>query len=223
MSNMLRLLVLATLLFASGTLSLAETLNVTAEKLEARKNKDGKVVSVTKITSPETSFLIELTDQSHSAEKLRITPTDDEVELPFFSVALIDFDHDGYWDVEQTGACGNKVCEKKIYRFNPATKKFFLFFSGAYLEVAIFDKHLMESGASGCCAFEYHAYQIKNYQKPISPEKRYLIISVTSESDTKLPICTFKTSDGNLAKVPGKKWLDFCEHYGEKYKLHSKR
>jgi hypothetical protein len=30
-------------------------------------------------------------------------------------------------------------------------------------------------------------------------------------------------SDRQAAKVPGKKWLDFCGAFGEKYTLESKR
>jgi hypothetical protein len=208
----IRIISLLILLACSPSL-VAQTVDTASEKLEIKKNKDGRNVSITKITAPEVNYLVELSSGLRSEEKLRIIPT----------LALVDFDHDGFWDVEQTGACGNKVCEKTIYRFNPTTQKFFLFFSGAYADLTIFDKHLVEAGGSGCCAFEYHAYKIKNFQTPIDSRKSYLIISITAETDTSLPVCRFTKSDRQAAKVPGKKWLDFCEAFGEKYKLESKR
>jgi hypothetical protein len=134
-------------------------------------------------------------------------------------VTLIDFDRDGFWDLEKTGACGNKVCEKRVYRFNPPEKKFIDFFEGAYSELSVFDKHLIEFGGSGCCTAESHAYQIKNYETPINRNDSYLVISVTSSPTGKLPICTFSTSEGLAVKVPHKKWLRFCEKHGKKYKL----
>jgi hypothetical protein len=223
MKNLFIHIISLLILLACSPYLVAQTVDTASEKLEIKKNKDGRNVSITKITAPEVNYLVELSSASRSEEKLRIIPTEDERELPFFSLALVDFDHDGFWDVAQTGACGNKVCEKKIYRFNPTTQKFFLFFSGAYADLTIFDKHLIEAGGSGCCAFEYHAYKIKNFQTPIDSSKSYLIISITAETDTSLPVCRFTKSDRQAAKVPGKKWLDFCEAFGEKYKLQSKR
>lgn len=140
---------------------------------------------------------------------------------PFYEARAITLSDDEMPMVEVTGQCGNKNCEKLIFRYNDATKRYLEFFRGAYSSVFVFDGHLIESGASGCCAFEYHAYKIPASAKPISgPPNIVISVSNTSTASTERPVaCSFADVDGEALKPPGIGWLKFCEVYGSEYQL----
>jgi hypothetical protein len=192
--------------------------------LHIKKNKDGmEVLLLQKMKSP-ISIDIYLKSSAIDKNKLHLVPNADETDNPFFSAQLIDIDHDGFWDVEETGICGNKVCDKTIFRFNPHKQKFFKFFSGAYSQILVFNNYLIESGSSGCCGFEYHAYKIISFNKPITKEPDYIInVKASANLDNENSnSCSFTNSVGDIIPPPDKSWMHFCEVYGNKYNLITK-
>jgi hypothetical protein len=49
----------------------AQTVDTTSEKLEIKKNKDGRNVSITKITTPDVNYLVDLSSASRSEELMQ--------------------------------------------------------------------------------------------------------------------------------------------------------
>lgn len=138
----------------------------------------------------------------------------------FFSVALVDIDNDGFGDIEQSGDCGNRVCKKIIYRFDPHTHKYNKFFSGAYDTVKLDHNFLVTGGGSGCCAYEYQIYAIERKKNVVEKTPSY-IISVSNLGDgvnSKIE-CIFSDRNFKIIAPPIEDWTGFCEIYGKNYKL----
>jgi len=139
----------------------------------------------------------------------------------FFDAAVISTFDDLVPAIEVTGSCGNKVCEKLIYRFNESLMAYRLFFRGAYSDVFVFDGYLVEAGPSGCCAFEYHAYKIPQNGSPVSGAPQ-MIIGVSSDAvntSSDAVECAFSDASGEKIALPSPGWLKFCEVYGESFQL----
>jgi hypothetical protein len=201
------------------------TASADENKTTVSKTKTNKDLSSVHITTErkENQILakIYLSTKGKRRLVLSFTNSEEQESSPFFGVDLVDFDHDGYWDIEKTGVCGNKVCEKTIYRFNPNTKQFFKFFSGAYNSISLFDNYLIESGSSGCCSHEYHAYKIEDMNKLMKELPDYVITNnvVQSEVGGDSINCSFTNEKGEIVQPINKSWLRFCETYGRNYKL----
>lgn len=139
----------------------------------------------------------------------------------FFDVAVFSKFNDGVSAIEVTGNCGNKVCEKRIYRFNKSLLAYQLFFRGAYSSVSIFDGHLVEAGPSGCCAFEYHAFKIPKNGQSISgaPQVTIEVSNGGLHAGPDTVECAFSDEAGGLIAAPNQDWLNFCRVYGDVYQL----
>lgn len=184
-----------------------------------------KTGAVIKIHKHRSSFVVDyvLNSNGHtSSNKRTIIKVPYEIaRSQFFDAKAITAFNDAVPAIEVTGECGNKVCEKLIYRFNESHKAYQLFFRGAYTSVSVFDGHLIEAGASGCCAFEYHAYKLPEAGSAIA-ESPQIMIEVTSNpvsTSTDAVECTFTNAAGENIEVPNRDWLEFCKVYGESYRL----
>ena len=137
-------------------------------------------------------------------------------ESTFFAVSKIDLFHDNVPAIEVTGGCGNKACEKIIFRYSERVGRYVEFFRGAYSSVSLLDDYLVEAGASGCCSFEYHAYKIPSLGRAIVGPPQIVVSIKNGVDDAE---CYFANSAGASVEVPNHKWLRFCEVYGDSYTL----
>ena len=138
----------------------------------------------------------------------------------FFSVVLVDIDNDGFGDIEQSGDCGNRVCEKIIYRFDPHTHKYNKFFSGAYDAVKFDRNFLVTGGGSGCCAYEYQIYGIGRKNHMAEKNLRYIVtVSNLGDGVNNKIECSFSDHNYKTIAPPIEDWTKFCEVYGKDYKL----
>ncbi len=145
----------------------------------------------------------------------------DITESQFFDAEPLSIFNDSLPAVEITGNCGNKVCEKLVFRFNESLLNYHLFFRGAYSSISMFEDYLIEAGSSGCCSFEYHAYRLPKPGLPISAPPE-ISISITNTSDSTgrdIVNCSFTNAAGENITPPNRNWLAFCGIYGESYQL----
>lgn len=184
-----------------------------------------KTAPAVKIHKRRNSFIVDyvLQSQGHTSSKKRtvVKVSPEIAQSQFFSVTAITLFNDVVPAIEVTGKCGNKVCEKLIFRFNESHMEYQLFFRGAYSRISIFDGHLVEEGSSGCCTFEYHAYKIPEFSRLIGGSPQ-IVISVTNNSvstSADAIECTFTDAAGGNIDIPNRDWLKFCEVYGESYQL----
>lgn len=143
------------------------------------------------------------------------------VRSQFFDVAIFAAFNDEVSAIEVTGDCGNKVCERLIYRFNKSPLAYQLFFRGAYSSASIFDDHLVGAGPSGCCAFEYHAFKISKNGQSISgaPQVTIEVSNGGAPAGSDVVECAFSDEAGGRIAAPNQEWLSFCRVYGDVYQL----
>lgn len=139
---------------------------------------------------------------------------------PFYGIRTVETFGDQLPSVEVTGMCGNKVCEKTLYRFDEQKGRYTKSFQGSYSEAFSFDGHLIFKAPSGCCAIEYRTHRIPKDRKWINPTPEFMI---TIETDSKEPPteaeCNFMRADGGKISPPNKKWLSFCAEYNLPYSV----
>lgn len=137
---------------------------------------------------------------------------------PFYDARAVEIFGDRLPSVEVTGMCGNKVCEKTLYRFGTQNGRYTKSIQGSYSEAFTFDEHLIFKAPSGCCTIEYRAHRIPKDGKPINPTPEFMI---TVETNSKEPPteaeCSFTRADGEIISPPNTKWLFFCATYNLPY------
>jgi hypothetical protein len=180
---------------------------------------------IVKIHKRRNSFAVDyvLQRQGHSpAKKKAVVKVPPEIaQSQFFDATATWLFNDALPAIEVTGNCGNKVCEKLIFRFDESRMEYQLFFRGAYSSVSIFNGYLIEAGSSGCCAFEYHAYKIPEADHVISGSPQMVIVvtnNSVSTSENSIE-CAFTDAAGESIDIPNRDWLKFCEVYGESYQV----
>jgi hypothetical protein len=184
-----------------------------------------KVGSILSIQKRRNSFAVDYALQgkggSFNKKRAVIKVPEEIVQSQFFDAAAISIFDDLVPAIEVTGSCGNKVCEKLIYRFNEAKMGYRLFFRGAYSSVSVLNGYLIEAGSSGCCAFEYHAYKIPEDRFPISGAPQIIVgVSNISEGASADAVdCAFTDAEGRKVVPPHPDWLELCRVYGESYRL----
>jgi hypothetical protein len=184
--------------------------------IEKRKNRDGAVVFLMKGERGKRSYEVYL-GSTGNRPTLHLVPAPDSPEASFFSVKFLDLNGDGFWDIEKTNACGNKVCERFIFVFDPAKRKFVKFFDGAYGDVLLIDGYLVASGASGCCNFEHQAYKVRSFKEPLNGSPNFVIaVSAPSEERQGYASCVFTNDEGAVVNPPSPTWNRLCEVFGEK-------
>lgn len=184
-----------------------------------------KVDPILSIHKRQNSFVVDYVLQgkgSTSVKKRTVIKVPAEIaRSQFFDAAVIPIFNDPVPAIEVTGACGNKVCEKLIYRFNESNMGYRLFFRGAYSSVSILNGYLIEAGSSGCCAFEYHAYKMPEDGHSISGSPQIIVgVSNISEGTSADAVdCAFTDAAGGKVAPPHPDWLELCKVYGESYRL----
>ena len=181
-------------------------------------NKDGSHIAL-QYSARKHKAIVTLISGGKSKPLLNLKPAKSS-NINFFSTVLIDIDNDGFGDIEESGDCGNRVCEKTIYRFNPQTKRYAKLFSGAYSTVQLDDGFLITGGGSGCCAHEYHVYELeqKNFTAQKNPSYIISISNLGEGRESKIE-CGFSDQNAKTIVPPKESWKDFCEVYGKNYKL----
>lgn len=178
-----------------------------------------------KIHKRRDSFVVYYAFQSqgpNSSKKRTVVKVPCEIaQSQFFNVTAIRLFNDAAPAIEVTGECGNKVCEKLIFRFNESHMEYQPFFRSAYSKISIFDGHLVEEGSSGCCSFEYHAYKIPEAGHLIGRPPQIVIAVTNNSASTSADSieCAFTDAAGESIDIPNRDWLKFCEIYGESYQL----
>ena len=181
-------------------------------------NKDGSRISLKYSPNKRQVFVTWITGDKRKL-LLKLKPAI-ESNINLFSATMVDIDNDGFGDIEVSGDCGNRVCEKTIYRFNSNQKSFMEFFKGAYSTVKLDGKFLITGGGSGCCSYEYKIYELKQKDYVANTNPDYIVsISNFGEGEQAKVECTF--SDNNAKTIPPPKvsWETLCEIYGKNYKL----
>jgi hypothetical protein len=145
------------------------------------------------------------------------------------SVAWSDRDRNGYAELDVTVGCGaGPNCYHSLYRYDPSNKSLYSYYSGGYSDLSYLDGYLVESGRASCCSWEYHAYKILpvgTRDKVLDDKMIRISVSADTEDDNKPASCSFelvddmKSDKSHPVKPPGKKWLDFCKLYSEKFIL----
>lgn len=133
--------------------------------------------------------------------------------LPFFDVQLLDINADGYWDVEVTGNCGNKVCEKKLYVYSLLSHEFFLFYDGGYEFREMDGGFLVTGGASGCCEYEYNAQKVTDFYAPAARDISFTISVHAPDADGRAQ-CIFRDGAGVMIPPPAHSLVRYCNKYG---------
>lgn len=142
-----------------------------------------------------------------------------------WAARLVDFDHDGWFDVQKGGHCGaGPNCEGEIHRFDPKARGLYLMHAGGWAELSFDGEYLVESGRASCCAWEYHVYRVRHPRRPVFDETPDFIILAgdgfgegLAEDRTH---CRFSREIGGKYQViapPAKRWLDYCALYGDDY------
>jgi len=173
------------------------------------RNADGSVVQV-------------VTDQCPGAETHSLafhysptptTPPQKLTSLSDHSAREIDLgqrDPRGFVQIDLGGACGaGPNCEHELYRFDPAARAFYLFFSSGYATLEPFEGYLVEGGRSSCCEWEYHAYKIGQTggRETVGELPEFTIVRAT---DGKRRTCRFSGPDDQSMAPPNPKWRKFC-------------
>ena len=141
---------------------------------------------------------------------------------------LVDFDHDGWFDVQKGGECGaGPNCEGEIHRFDPKRRELYLLHAGGWADLSFDGEYLVESGRASCCAWEYHVYRVRHRPRPVFDEMPDFIILadagfVGDDKDGESPAtrCRFSRRTGEDYRViapPAKRWLEYCSLYGDDY------
>lgn len=181
-------------------------------------NKDGSRV-VVEYSNHQRQAIVSLISSRGTKQLLKLKANESNGE-PFFSVALIDIDKDGFGDIERTGNCGNRVCDKIIYRFYPQSGKYTIFFKGAYSTAQIDGGFFIVGGGSGCCAYEYQVYEIERKYFSVKKRAHYTVtVSNFDEGQENRTECTFSDDSAKTISPPQEHWKELCEIYGKNYKL----
>jgi hypothetical protein len=211
--------ILLAYLVATGCSVLGHIAHVHAKSSNPQEfiNKDGSRM-VVENHSPKQYVVAQVTKRQTS-QLLKLKPSG-STNPSFFSVSLIDIDQDGFGDVEQSGNCGNRVCEKIIYRFNPATKKYVKLFSGAYEKVFLDKEFLITSGGSGCCSYEYQLYKFAPQKHVVEKAPSYVatVSNIGEGKDNKIK-CAFTNKEAKTVAPLKDSWKQLCEVYGKNYVL----
>ncbi len=145
-----------------------------------------------------------------------------------WAARLVDFDHDGWFDVQKGGQCGaGPNCEGEIHRFDPKARGLYLMHAGGWADVSFDGEYLVESGRASCCAWEYHVYRVRHRPRPVFDERPDFIIladagfvSDDKAGESPATRCRFSRRTGEDYRViapPAKRWLEYCSLYGDDY------
>nr|WP_295377828.1 hypothetical protein [Pseudoxanthomonas sp.] len=178
-------------------------------------------------TAPSPRFEVAVAAPGDSRFQPALALGADAMEEPLRGVDLVDIDRDGFFEVETRGMCGaGPNCLGDLYRQDPASGKFFHFFSGGYADLRVVDGHLVESGRASCCAWEHHAWPMGGPPRLRDYDNMALMITIgadmASDQDDAPARCTFSRRNGDNWQVvapPGAAWLALCEVYGDDYHL----
>lgn len=191
----------------------------TTDNPNVKRNKDGGIVSLlTDKKTHQDSFALEVRSKDSLIKSSAFTFVQNEDE----TARLRDIDQDGYIDLEVSGACPSSPnCDRLIYRYDPTSKDFYLFYSGAYASLENFDGYLIENNRGGCCSWGHDIYKIPQDRRVLGGRDTVDFEIIVESGDP--PICRFVQFTGNekLTEVtidpPSPRWLRYCNAYGDKF------
>lgn len=144
-----------------------------------------------------------------------------------WAAKLVDFDHDGWFDVQKGGECGaGPNCEGEIHRFDPKARGLYLMHAGGWADLSFDGEYLVESGRASCCAWEYHVYRVRHPRRPVFGKTPDFIILAGAGAGFGEGLaedrihCRFSREiDGEYEIIapPAKRWLVYCALYGDDY------
>lgn len=166
-------------------------------------------------------------EDSASESEVMLEQVQNTEEVPTGGAELLDLDEDGFYEVAVRGMCGaGPNCEGEVYYFDPSAQSLQPLFSGGYADLFMLDEHLIESGRSGCCSWEFHAYDLQNQNRPLTYDDMSILITVSAEGDDNGTIrsvqCAFmqKEQEEWVTVAPSSdEWLELCAVYDEPYTL----
>lgn len=180
-------------------------------------NRDGSVLLVRSVGAQGYRVSLRGPAGNRTAGVLRIWTDQDPAT---FEVRLVDFDQDGFGDVELQGECGNRACRKQIQLFDPIARRLKVFFDGEYSTAEISDGFLIIGAGSGCCSHESRLFrwEPKGRSVPAEPELQVTVVSGVGGEAGDRVTCTFVNSQLQRVKPPAS-LLRLCEVYGKEYQL----
>lgn len=195
------------------------------------RHADGSLLRLDTLVCPDSTTRLDAAYTARASEPLRplLTRAFDE----FHMAQLLDFDGDGWLDVQVTITCAAAPnCEHAVYRFDPKRSRLYAYFENGWTDVIVEPGRVVTSVKGGAAGWGYAVHAIEPSDPPVvraDPEfDIYISMDGTFDDDNtdealrERPRCEFGAyRNGERVRIapPAPEWLDHCSRYGDDYLL----
>ena len=172
--KMLGIIVVALFSYLYPLTAFSETCSNEYNESSVAHTKNGsKIIISTKQCPDIEKRFITVTAESKSKKQRIIKRL--EQRLAVGGAVFKDLENDKVPEIELTSNCGaGPSCERTIFKLAPNEKSIYPYYIGGYYNIQRTAHYLVTGSKSGCCGWEYLAYDIVN-KKPLGRAFKYLI------------------------------------------------